>query len=98
MRSVMVKCRYGRLPPFSRLIGWKEEAPHLVVRRLQDTMWIYAYIRYSGHRHGSGVSGIDAALDSSSCRRRERPYGGTCLNYGCIPSKVIVPWRMRFGF
>lgn len=41
---------------------------------------------------GAAFQVLDAALDAGlSCGVAERArYGGTCLNYGCIPSKVII--------
>lgn len=41
---------------------------------------------------GAAFQVLDAALDLGlDCAVAERAhYGGTCLNYGCIPSKVII--------
>lgn len=41
---------------------------------------------------GAAFQALDAALDLGlDCAVAERAhYGGTCLNYGCIPSKVII--------
>jgi dihydrolipoamide dehydrogenase len=41
---------------------------------------------------GAAFQVLDAALDRGlRCAVAERAhYGGTCLNYGCIPSKVII--------
>ena len=53
---------------------------------------------------GGGPGGYVAAIKAAqlglktTCIEKRGALGGTCLNVGCIPSKVFIPLCIRFRF
>lgn len=73
-------------PPFHALLSHMPTVPHATICHVKDVVVI-----------GGGPGGYVAAIKAAqlgmkvTCVEGRGSLGGTCLNVGCIPSKVSIP-------